>query len=112
MGLKFYRQEISALRIPMSNVQNNKFAPDYLVTPGEVLAEYLDELRMTQTELADRTGLTQKNINAIIKAKATITSETALKLERTLGRPAHFWSNLERHYQYDLSRVDDALGRK
>lgn len=96
----------------MSNVQNNKFAPDYLVTPGEVLAEYLDELRMTQTELTDRTGLTKKNISKIIKAKAPINPEIALKFERPLGRPAHFWSNLERHYQYDLSRLDDALGTK
>lgn len=96
----------------MSNVQNNKFAPDYLVTPGEVLAEYLDELRMTQTELTDRTGLTKKTISKIIKAKAPINPEIALKFERPLGRPAHFWSNLERHYQYDLSRLDDALGTK
>lgn len=67
---------------------------------------------MTQTELADRTGLTQKTINEIIKAKAPINPEIALKFERPLGRPAHIWSNLERHYQYDLSRLDDALGTK
>lgn len=89
----------------MNNLQNHKFAPDYLVTPGEVLAEYLDELRMTQAELADRTGLTQKNINKIMKTKAPITPGVALKLERTLGRPAHFWSNLERHYQDDLTQL-------
>jgi addiction module HigA family antidote len=88
----------------MNNSQNHKLAPDYLVTPGEVLAEYLDELRMTQAELADRTGLTQKIISEIIKTKAQITSEMAWKLERILGRPAHFWSNLERHYQDDLTR--------
>lgn len=91
----------------MSNVQNNKFAPDYLVTPGEVLAEYLDELRMTKAEFAARTGLTQKTINEIIKAKAPINPEIALKFERPLGRPAHFWSNLERHYQGDLAQRAD-----
>jgi HTH-type transcriptional regulator / antitoxin HigA len=89
----------------MNSIQNNKFLPDYLVAPGEVLAEYLEDLGMTQAELADRTGLTKKTINEIIKAKAPITPETALKLERTLGRPAHFWSNLERHYQDDLTRL-------
>jgi len=89
----------------MIDVQKRMFAPDYLVTPGEVLTEYLDDLRMSQAELADRTGLTRKTINEIIKAKAPITPETALKFERTLGRPAHFWSNLERHYQDDLTRL-------
>lgn len=89
----------------MSSAQNSKFVPDYLVTPGEVLEEYLEELGMTQAELSDRTGLAKKTINEIIKAKSPITPETALKLERTLGRPSHFWSNLERQYQEDRTRL-------
>lgn len=90
----------------MSRAQTNSFVPDYLVTPGEVLEDYLDDLGMTQAELADRMGLAKKTINEIIKGKAPITIETALKLERTLGRPAHFWSNLERQYQEDRLRID------
>jgi plasmid maintenance system antidote protein VapI len=43
-------------------------------------------------------------INEIVKSKAPITSETALKLERSLGRPAHFWNNMERQFQEDRSR--------
>jgi plasmid maintenance system antidote protein VapI len=31
--------------------------------------------------------------NEIIEGKSPITSEPALKLERSLGRPAHFWNN-------------------
>jgi HTH-type transcriptional regulator / antitoxin HigA len=89
----------------MNSKQINRFMPDYLVTPGEVLEEYLEDLGMTQTELADRTGLAKKTINEIIKAKSPITPETALKLERALGRPAHFWSNLERQYQDDRTRL-------
>ncbi|HPL26331.1 MAG TPA: HigA family addiction module antitoxin [Myxococcota bacterium] len=88
-----------------NNKQRNRFVPDYLVTPGEVLEEYLADLGMTQAELADRTGLTRKTINEIIKAKSSITAETALKLERALGRSAHFWSNLERQYQDDRVRL-------
>lgn len=82
----------------------NQYTPDYLVLPGEVLEEYLEAYSMTQTELAARTGLTKKTINEIIKGKSPITSETALKLERSLGRPAHFWNNLERQFQEDRSR--------
>lgn len=89
----------------MSSRQTNRFIPDYLVTPGEVLREYLENFGMTQTELSNRTGLAKKTINEIIKAKTPITPETALKLERTIGRPAHFWSNLERQYQDDRTRL-------
>jgi len=38
--------------------------------------------------------LPKKYINEIIKVKSTITSENALKLERSLGRPTRFWNNL------------------
>lgn len=88
----------------MINTTLNQYIPDYLVLPGEVLEEFLDAYSMTQTELADRTGLTKKTINEIIKGKSPISSETALKLEHSLGRPAHFWNNLERQFQEDRSR--------
>jgi len=87
----------------------NEYVPDYLVTPGEVLEEYLDHAGISQASLAERTGLSKKTINEIVKAKSAITAETALKFERTLGRPAHFWSNLERQYQEDKVRLADKI---
>ena len=91
----------------MNNMQTtNKYVPDYLVTPGAVLEDYLEYAGLTQVSLAERTGLSKKTINEIVKAKSAITAETALKLERTLGRPAHFWSNLERQYQDDKTRLE------
>jgi addiction module HigA family antidote len=94
----------------MNNVQTaNKYVPDYVVTPGEVLEDYLESVGFTQASLAERTGLSKKTINEIIKAKSAITAETALKFERTLGRPAHFWSSLERQYQEDKIRLADKI---
>jgi addiction module HigA family antidote len=89
----------------MVDTNRNQYAPDYLVTPGEVLEEYLEACGMSQAELAARTGLAKKTINEIIKGKSPITTETALKLERCLGRPAHFWNNLERQFQEDRTRL-------
>ena len=94
----------------MNNAQTvNEYIPDYLVTPGEVLKEYLKYAGITQVSLADRTGLSKKTINEIVKAKSAITAETALRFERTLGRPAHFWSNLERQYQENKARLADKM---
>jgi HTH-type transcriptional regulator / antitoxin HigA len=90
----------------MNNMQTvNEYVPDYLVIPGEVLENYLGRAGITQAALANRTGLSKKTINEIVKAKSTITAEIALKFERTLGRPAHFWSNLEWQYQEDKVRL-------
>ena len=83
------------------------YEPNYLTTPGEVLEEHIDSIGMTQAELAERTGLAKKTINEIIRGKAPITPETALKFERVLGRPAHFWNNMERQYQEDIVRLSE-----
>ncbi|MCF6212370.1 MAG: ImmA/IrrE family metallo-endopeptidase [Gammaproteobacteria bacterium] len=91
----------------MDNAATNQYIPDYTVTPGEVL-EYELELRsMSKSELAKRTGLTEKHIIAIIKGKGTviITPETAIKLERALGMPVEYWLNLEAHYQETRARL-------
>jgi len=85
----------------MDKGQKIEYFPDYLVTPGEVLEEYLEALGMTQLELAERTGMTQKTINEIINGSAAITSDMALKLERVFSRPAHFWDTLEAQFQKD-----------
>jgi len=91
----------------MTDTVLNQYVPDYLVTPGEVLEEYLESYGMTQAELAARTGLAKKTINEIIKGKSPITTETALKFERSLGRPARFWNNLERQFQEDRTRLTE-----
>src|SRR5262245_17522530 len=78
--------------------------PDYVVTPGEVLQETLGGLGMTQADLATRTGLSRKTINQIVQGQEPISVETALRLEKVTGVPAHFWNNLEAKYREKLAR--------
>jgi HTH-type transcriptional regulator / antitoxin HigA len=88
----------------MHDRQKNEYTPERASPPGETLAEILDDRGMSQAELAERMGRPKKTINEIIQAKAALTSETALQLERVLGVPASFWSNLERNYRDSLAR--------
>lgn len=83
---------------------NTEFRPDYATPPGESLTEALNQLGMSQTELARRMGRPVKTVNEIIQAKAAITSDTALELEKVLGTSASFWSNLETRYRDFLAR--------
>lgn len=80
------------------------YAPDYISPPGETLEDVLEERSMTQAELAERTGLSRKTINEIIKGKAPITPETALHLEKVFDVPAHFWNAREHQYQEAIAR--------
>jgi addiction module HigA family antidote len=85
----------------------NEYTPDVVSPPGETLQELLDERGMSQAELAERMGRPKKTINEIIKGKTAITPETALQLERVLGVPAGFWTNMEKHYREHLARQEE-----
>jgi addiction module HigA family antidote len=82
----------------------NQYNPNYVSPPGQTLLETLDTIRMTQAELAKRTGKTVKTINEIIKGKAPISPETALQFELVLETPASFWINREKNYREFLAR--------
>lgn len=77
-----------------------------LSTPGDTIQETIDEIGMSQAELAERLGRSIPKLNELIKGKAPITKETATKLEYVLGIPASFWLNLERQYQDELLEIE------
>lgn len=83
----------------MASKTRNQYFPTVVPAPGELLRDILEERQMSQSELAERTGLTLKTINAIVKGKAPITPQTARKLELVLGTPAEVWSRAEQAWQ-------------
>lgn len=77
---------------------------DAAILPGEFLREHLDDLGMSQSELARRIGRPRQVVNGIACGKKAITAETALQLERVLRTPAHIWLGLEQEYRLALAR--------
>jgi addiction module HigA family antidote len=84
----------------------HSFNPGYASPPGDTLHELIEERGISQTELADRTGLARKTINEIIQGKAPLTTGTAQKLEMVLQTPAQFWNERERLYRQRLALKD------
>ena len=80
---------------------------DWSVHPGEVLAEKLAELQMTQTEFARRMGLTPKHVNRIIKGHAGFSPAVAIGMERVLGVSAALWLNLQASHGLTLARAEE-----
>lgn len=81
------------------------YEPDYAVPPGATLRDTLDELGISQRDLADRTGLSTKTVNQVVQGVAPLTHDTALKLEQATGVPARMWNNLEANYREHLARI-------
>ncbi len=74
------------------------YSPDYATPPGWTIEETLEELSMSHTELARRTGLSTKHIDQIVRDKVPITTDVAQRLERATGVPDRLWNNLESRY--------------
>jgi len=83
------------------------FTPNWISPPGDTIADILEERDWTQVELAERIGLSKKQTNLLLKGKAPITSETALKLESVLGSTAKFWLNREVQYRESIARTEE-----
>ncbi len=88
-------------------METNIYQSDLAIHPGELLEETLEEIAMSQAELANRLGRPLQAINEIIKGKKSITPKTALELEDVLNVPAHIWVGLEAEYQMIKAKEEE-----
>ncbi len=80
--------------------------PDLLdpIKPGEILLEeFLDPLDISQNQFARDIGVPVSRIADIIKAKRSITPDTALRFSHAFGTSPEFWLNLQ--MSYDLKNL-------
>src|SRR5580698_7447318 len=67
------------------------------VSVGTLLVEeFLEPLGLTQTELAERSGLPRKHVNELCRDRRAITADTALILAKAFGNSPDFWLNTQR----------------
>src|ERR1700723_2339878 len=67
------------------------------VTAGVLLVqEFLEPLGMSQTELAELSGLPRKHVNELCRDRRAVTADTALILARVFGNSPDFWLNTQR----------------
>jgi len=68
--------------------------------PGIVLRElFMEERKLTITELAKGLGMTRANVSAVVNGRAGISPEMAVKLSAAFGNSATFWTNLQTNYE-------------
>ena len=80
---------------------------DLAIPPGEYLEEVIGELGMTKDELATRMARPASKLSPIFKGDKAITPDTALRLEKVVGVPAHIWLGLESEYRLTLARQQE-----
>lgn len=88
----------------MTDDADRSFRPDYAIPPGATLRDRLQEIDVSQAELAIRSGMSAKHVNQMIQGQAPITPESGLILERVTGLPARLLVALEAQYRETLAR--------
>jgi addiction module HigA family antidote len=74
------------------------------IHPGEHLAEELEALEMSASELARNLDVPPNRITAILNGQRGITGDTALRLAHFFGTSAEFWLNLQGIYDLRLAQ--------
>ncbi|MBN9252219.1 MAG: addiction module antidote protein, HigA family [Mesorhizobium sp. 61-13] len=79
------------------------------VHPGKILADELEQLGVTPTELARLIDVPPNRITQIIHGHRGITGDTALRLGHWFGNSAEFWLNLQ--IAYDIRVANEKAGK-
>ena len=76
------------------------------IHPGMILRDELEEIGVSQSQLAAHIGVLPKTINEICNGKRGISPEMAWKLSKTIGASPLFWVNLQNNWE--LSQIDES----
>jgi addiction module HigA family antidote len=74
--------------------------------PGRILKEeFMEPMGVTNYRLAELSGLSRMAIGRIVKEKASITADIALRLEAIFGLDAQTWLNMQSGYDLLMAKV-------
>jgi addiction module HigA family antidote len=76
------------------------------IHPGEHLADAMEAMGLTATQLARGLQVPPNRITAILQGQRAITADTALRLARYFGTSAAFWMNLQQLYDLRLAEAE------
>lgn len=78
------------------------------IHPGEILADELEALGITPSELSRQINVPVNRVTQIMKGQRGITGDTALRLGHWFGSSAQFWLNLQS--AYDIRLAEEQVG--
>ncbi len=92
----------------MDTMRNRARRPTH---PGAILREdVLPALAMSQTELADRLGVSRLSVSELLHEKRALSPEMALRLGKLLDTTAESWLNMQSALSlWEARRLPDIL---
>ncbi|MDE0157187.1 MAG: HigA family addiction module antitoxin [Gammaproteobacteria bacterium] len=75
------------------------------IHPGEFLADELEEIKISATELSRQIDVPANRISQIVRGKRDISADTALRLGQFFGTGPELWLNLQKAYDLDKAKA-------
>ena len=76
------------------------------IHPGEHIADELEALNMSASELARQLHIPTNRLTDIIRGRRGISADTALRLAWWMGTTPEYWMNLQRNYEFRLAEQE------
>lgn len=79
--------------------RENKIRQYHTSSAADLIHETMEFYQITQTDLAERLGVSQKNISDILKRKRFISEVLALRIEAVMGISSELLLNLDTNFK-------------
>lgn len=81
------------------------------IPPGATLAELLQDRQITYKDFANRLECSERVLKKLINGEIELSEKMSTQLEKLLGVPAQFWTNLEKNYREKLNLINRQKSR-
>lgn len=83
--------------------ESHRWDPNYICCPGEILQEWIDEMKADTQEVAQACHIYLSDFRQILDGKKVITDTIAEGLYQGTGISPGMWINLEKSYRAGLA---------
>jgi addiction module HigA family antidote len=84
----------------------------FAIHPGEILrTEFMEPMGLTSYRLAKEIGVPVPRVHDIVRAKRSISANTALRLGKYFGVSAQFWLNLQNRFDLAEAARDKTIAK-
>lgn len=89
--------------------RENRIKQYHTSSAADLLKEVMGYYGITQSDLAKRIGVSQKNISDILNRKRYLTEILALRIEKVMGIPSKLLLSLDSNYKLNKEKGDSPL---
>ena len=87
--------------------RENRITTSHTSSAADLLKEVMEYYDITQADLADRIGVSQKNVSDILNRKRFLTEVLALRIEKVMGISSQLLLSLDSNYKLNRAKKDD-----